>query len=67
MDISVVIPCFNDEETIGSQLEAVAKQAWSGEWEVVVSDNGSRDNTLAIVEQFRERLPNLRVVDSSDR
>ena len=67
MKITVVIPRFNDGETIGSQLEALAKQVWSGEWEVVVSDNGSRDNTLAVVEQFKQRLPNLRVVDSSDR
>jgi len=67
MTVSVVIPCFNDGETIGFQLEAVARQRWSGDWEVVISDNGSVDNTLAIVEEFKERLPNLRVVDSSDR
>jgi len=36
-------------------------------WEVIVSDNGSTDGTVAVVEQYQEKLPNLRVVDSSDR
>ena len=40
---------------------------WPSDWEVVISDNGSVDNTLVIVEEFKEKLPNLRVVDSSDR
>jgi len=35
--------------------------------EVIVSDNGSTDGTVAVVEQYQEKPPNLRVVDSSDR
>ena len=36
-------------------------------WEVIVSDNGSTDESVKVVEAYRERLPDLRVVDSSDR
>ena len=67
MKISVVIPCFNAAETIACQLEALAKQVWVGNWEVVISDNGARDETLEIVEEFKEKLPNLQVVDASNR
>lgn len=66
MKLSVIIPCFNAESTIAAQLEALAKQHWSEPWEVIVSDNGSTDRSKAIVEQYREKLPNLRIVDSSD-
>jgi glycosyltransferase involved in cell wall biosynthesis len=67
MKLSVIIPCFNAANTIAVQLEALANQHWPEPWEVIVSDNGSTDETLAIVEQYREKIPNLRIVNSSDR
>jgi len=67
MKLSVIIPCFNAAKTIGAQLEALSGQQWSDSWEVVVSDNGSSDKSVAVVEGYRERLPNLRIIDSSDR
>jgi GT2 family glycosyltransferase len=67
MDLSVVIPCFNAASTIGVQLGAVTKQNWSGSWEVVVVDNRSTDRSMAIVEQFRKQLPNLRIVEAPER
>ena len=67
MKLSVIIPCFNAANTIALQLNALAKQQWSESWEVIVSDNGSTDETVTIVEQYQEQLPNLRIVDSSDQ
>ncbi|HVG08536.1 MAG TPA: glycosyltransferase [Thermoanaerobaculia bacterium] len=65
--LSVVIPCLNAEATLGDQLEGLAGQGWPGEWEVIVADNGSTDGSLALVEQYENRIPGLRVVDASDR
>ena len=59
-DISVVIPCLNEEDTLGAclkKLETVAKNA-SYSIEVIVADNGSLDNSIAIASKF-----NARVVD----
>jgi len=67
MKLSVVIPCFNAAKTIAVQLEALANQQWSEPWEVIVSNNGSTDETLAIVNQYQEKLSNLRIIDSSDQ
>jgi GT2 family glycosyltransferase len=66
MKLSVVIPCYNEATTIGTQLEALADQDFEGSWEVVVSDNGSTDGSVRVVEGFRGRIPEIRVVDSSD-
>lgn len=66
-EISVVMPCHNAAATIELQLEALSRQSWNGTWEVVVSDNGSTDESIARVLRFRHRLPGLRVVDSSGK
>ncbi len=67
MKLSVIIACFNASDTIAIQLESLTNQHWSEPWEIIISDNGSTDNTLTIIEQYKERLPNLCIVDSSDR
>jgi glycosyltransferase involved in cell wall biosynthesis len=65
--LSVIIPCYNSEATLGAQLSALAAQACGFTWEVIVADNGSRDSTVAVAESFRGRIPALRVVDASAR
>jgi len=65
--LSIVIPCFNSEATIGAQLSALADQTTQYSWEVLVADNGSRDNTVAIATRFRDRIDRLHLVDASAR
>jgi glycosyltransferase involved in cell wall biosynthesis len=65
--VSVVIACLNASRTISGQLEALAAQAWSSPWEVIVADNGSSDDSRVVVERFRDRLPALRIVDASGK
>jgi glycosyltransferase involved in cell wall biosynthesis len=67
MKLSVVIPCFNGADTLGNQLDALSRQHWCGPWEVVVADNGSTDDSMAVAERYRQRLANLRIVDASKK
>lgn len=67
VQLSVIIPCFNAASLIGAQLAALADQAYDGVWEVIVADNGSTDDTLAVARRFQGRLPRLRIVDASER
>jgi glycosyltransferase involved in cell wall biosynthesis len=67
VDISVVIPVLDGEDTLPTQLQALADQRCDLAWEVVVADNGSTDGTRAVVEAHRSLLPALQVVDASDR
>jgi glycosyltransferase involved in cell wall biosynthesis len=64
---SVIIPCYNAASTLSVQLDALATQVWDEPWEILVADNGSTDRTRAILEDYRTRLPQLRVVDASAR
>lgn len=65
MKISVVIPCFNAASVIGEQLGALTRQTVAPD-EVIVADNGSTDRSRAVAEEYRDRLPNLTVVDASE-
>lgn len=67
MKSSVVIPCFNAEDTLGEQLDALTNQRWCEPWEVIVVDNRCTDQSMSVVRQFRNELPNLRVVKAHDR
>lgn len=67
MKLSVIVPCFNAADTIAFQLEALAKQQCSEPWEIVVADNGSTDDTVAIIKQYQHRIPHLRFVEASAR
>lgn len=67
MKLSVIIPCFNAAETLANQLEALAQQQWSEPWEIIVADNGSTDGSRETVKKYRQRLPNLRIVDASKK
>jgi GT2 family glycosyltransferase len=67
MNLSVIIPCYNSENTIAVQLEALAGQTWDKPWEVIIADNGSTDSTQAVVERYKTRFSNFKDVDASDR
>ena len=67
--VSVVIPCYNEERFIGKALEQLADQFESDRYEIIVVDGMSDDGTRAVIEDFRNRHPGLRVrvVDNAAR
>lgn len=67
MMLSLIIPCLNAAHTIGLQLDALLRQRWSKPWEIIVSDNGSSDDTRSIVKSYQTRFSNIQLVDSSGR
>ncbi|MGA7934587.1 MAG: glycosyltransferase [Kovacikia sp.] len=61
--ISVVICTYNRAARLSLTLEAMSKQTISASnFEVVVVDNRSTDNTLAICERYQEQLVNFRYI-----
>lgn len=52
MDITVVIPAFNEEDTIKNSIRAIDRQTFDGEVALLVVDNGSADNTREVAESM---------------
>jgi glucosyl-dolichyl phosphate glucuronosyltransferase len=57
--ISVVICTYNRAHSLGKTLESVVVQSVPSdiEWEIIVVDNNSSDQTREIVESFQSRYP----------
>jgi glycosyltransferase involved in cell wall biosynthesis len=51
--VSVIVPVYNGARTIGSCLESLLGQTYPGNaYEIIVVENGSNDNTTAIVAEY---------------
>ncbi len=60
--LTVICPCYNSADTLGAQLDALARQVCPVPWELILVDNGSTDATLEVVEAFRHRFERFRVI-----
>jgi glycosyltransferase involved in cell wall biosynthesis len=50
--LSVIVPTYNRAPTVGKCIAALRAQVGAGDFEIVVCDDGSRDDTRATVEAF---------------
>ncbi len=60
--VSVLIAAYNEEKVIGQTLLALLNSTYSGEIEVVVVDDGSRDKTAEIVARMAESDGRIQLV-----
>lgn len=54
--LSIVIPCLNEEETISrsvSEAKKYGRKYFGQDFDIVVADNGSADNTLFILKKIK--------------
>lgn len=59
MVISVIIPVYNAEESIEKCLDSIKKQTWTGEFEIIVINDGSTDRSGEILENYRQKNPEM--------
>ena len=62
--LSIVIPAYNESARIEAALERVMRCVYEQGWdaEVLVVDDGSKDDTAAIVQNWMEQHPRLHLV-----
>lgn len=63
-EISFIIPAYNAGKTIGETLSSIVASVALGvaSYEVIVVDDHSSDDTVAVAESFSVRIPNLLIL-----
>src|SRR5262245_37234731 len=63
MQLSVVIPAYNEEKRLGRTFDTIIEylKRTGREWEIVVHDDGSRDETAALVNRYSSQHPSIRL------
>lgn len=62
IELSIHLMTFNNEDFIEDTLKSILKQKCSFNYEIVIGDDCSTDNTLNIINKYSEKYPNLFVI-----
>ena len=66
LQYSIVVPAYNERKRIGNTLERILDHLKQHQWnaEVVVVDDGSRDDTPQIITKFAAEHPQVRLLQN---
>ena len=57
--VSVVMPVYNGEKWLGEAIESILAQTFA-DFELLIVDDGSRDNSAKIIRVYEQRDPRIR-------
>jgi len=68
MKLSVIIPAYNEENRIPKTLREIDKylKEQPYEYEILVVNDGSSDNTVNIVNELKREIANLKLIDNKE-
>jgi polyisoprenyl-phosphate glycosyltransferase len=67
VDVSVVIPVFNEENNLSVLLERLVNSVTSitNQYEIIFVNDGSKDKSLSIIKEFSRTNPQIKYIDFS--
>lgn len=63
--VSIITPMYNGERYVGQTIESVLKQTYPN-WEMIVIDDGSKDNGPAVVRGFAEKDTRIQLISQQN-
>ena len=63
--VTILLATLNGEDYLKAQLESIAAQTYEN-WQLVVGDDGSTDDTISIIEEFSEKHPDQVTIIKTD-
>lgn len=68
-DVSIIIPAYNEEKRITKCLERTLEYCLSQNWdfEIIVAEDGSKDNTVKIVLDVAQRDKRIKLLSAKNR
>jgi glycosyltransferase involved in cell wall biosynthesis len=64
--VSIIMPCYNGAKTVRVALASIVAQTFT-DWECIVVDDGSKDDTWKILEDARAKIGDQLVIHRLDR
>jgi dolichyl-phosphate beta-glucosyltransferase len=70
-DLSIIIPAYNEESRLPRTLTRIrdyfaSKNISPNQIEILVVDDGSRDNTVRVAEESAREMPSVRLISNGD-
>lgn len=62
VSISIIVPCYNQEEHIEECLNSILNQSFKN-IEIVCVNDGSTDKTLSILKKYQNKHKNIKIID----
>ncbi len=64
MDVSVVIPLLNEEESLNELCQRVVEQLkkLTNQYEIIFVDDGSTDGSFELLKKLKEKYPQIRIL-----
>lgn len=63
--VSIVIPAYNAARYLSETIVSVINQTYTN-WELIVVNDGSKDETLSIAKSFANKDPRIHIIDKSN-
>jgi dolichol-phosphate mannosyltransferase len=67
MSLSIIIPCYNEEKVIAKTIHYIQKSIKKVNYEIVIIDDFSTDNTLKIVNELINKYSNIRIIKNNKK
>ena len=61
IQLSVIIPAYNAEKTVGRCLDSILQSVQQASAEIICVDDGSRDDTWQVLQQYAAQYPCMRI------
>jgi len=62
--VSIIIPCWNEEASIGDTIKNLLKLKYKGLKKIIVVDHGCTDNSYKIIQKYVKKYPKVMVVQA---
>jgi len=64
--VSVLVPAYNEQDSIKGTIEAILKSDYKNIVEIIILNDGSKDNTLKIVRELEKKYSLVKVLDKKN-
>ena len=66
VDLSIIIPAYNAENTIEMCLDSIVNQKTSYQFEIIIVNDGSTDKTEQILENYKRKFDNIVIIEQEN-